>query len=80
MNKSGPIKSRSRVTQLLCFVRVAILRGVVAGYLFLCHLVVCGITTAEEDFSRELPRIPASDPESALRSFTVADGFEIFGD
>ena len=77
MNKSGPIKSRSRVTQLLCFVRLAILRGVVAGYLFFCHLVVCGITTAEEDFSRELPRIPASDPESALRSFTVADGFEI---
>ena len=77
MMKSGPINSRVRVPQHLCFVRLAILWGLVAGSLFLCNLVLCGITTAEEDFSGELPRIPASSPESALRSFTVADGFEI---
>ncbi|MAI30280.1 MAG: cytochrome C [Rhodopirellula sp.] len=35
------------------------------------------MTRAEEDFSDELPRIPASSPDAALKSFTVAEGFEI---
>ena len=32
---------------------------------------------AQDDFSDELPRIPATPPEQALNSFTVAEGFQI---
>ena len=87
MNKHDLINARMRITQLLCIVRLYIVRlyivrfvilwFAVLGGLVLSNLVSCGITAAEEDFSDELPRIPASSPETALKNFTVADGFEI---
>jgi putative membrane-bound dehydrogenase-like protein len=40
-------------------------------------LLVCRVSNSEEDFSKELPRIPASTPETALQSFSVAKGFEV---
>ncbi|MDB4394000.1 c-type cytochrome [bacterium] len=40
-------------------------------------LLACRTTTAEEDFSGELPRIPASTPQAALQNFSVAKGFEV---
>ncbi len=67
----------TRITQLLCIVRFYVAFGGILGALALSNLVNCGTTSAEEDFSDELPRIPASSPEAALKSFTIADGFEI---
>ena len=77
MNESELRKTLMRITQLLGAVRFTIVYGGVVCSLALSHIVHCGITIAEEDFSGELPRIPASSPETALNSFTVADGFEI---
>ena len=77
MNESELRKTLMRITQLLGAVRFTIVYGGVVCSLALSHIVHCGITIAEEDFSGELPRIPASSPEAALNSFTVADGFEI---
>ncbi|QDV25136.1 PVC-type heme-binding CxxCH protein [Aureliella helgolandensis] len=36
-----------------------------------------GPARAQEDYGKELPRIPATEPAQALASFEVADGFEI---
>ena len=77
MNEFELRKTLMRITQLLGAVRFTIVYGGVVCSLALSHIVHCGITIAEEDFSGELPRIPASSPETALNSFTVADGFEI---
>lgn len=77
MNESELRKTLMRITQLLGAVRFTIVYGGVACSLALSHIMHCGITIGEEDFSGELPRIPASSPETALNSFTVADGFEI---
>jgi len=45
-------------------------------YVVLC-LLLPSVANGEEDFSAELPRIPATPPEVALKSFTTAKGFEI---
>ena len=77
MKESQQRNPRMRITQLFGVVRFTIVSGGILFVLALSNIVHCGITTAEQDFSGELPRIPASSPESALKSFTVADGFEI---
>ncbi len=62
MNSVWNLKSRCRVLTLLCAA---------------CLVLPFGQSSAEEDFSDELPRIPATPPEQALETFTVAEGFEI---
>ena len=77
MNQPATQKLRVRTPQNSCMVRSISFFVFVLSGLVLCTTVLCGRTTAEEDFSSELPRIPASSPEEALQKFTVADGFQI---
>ena len=72
MNQGEPGNQCWRLTQLPSVARFNAFFCV-----FFANLVLCGINTAQEDFSGELPRIPASSPETALQKFKVADGFEI---
>lgn len=72
MNQGEPGNQCWRLTQLPSVARFNAFFCV-----FFANLILCGINTAQEDFSGELPRIPASSPETALQKFKVADGFEI---
>jgi putative membrane-bound dehydrogenase-like protein len=52
---------RSRLKSLLC----------------VCVLLCWGSSARAQDFADELPRIPPTEPEQALQTFTVADGFKL---
>lgn len=72
MNSSKKLSPQTRTQQTSFTLLFSVFCNIVV-----LNALLCGITRAEEDFSDELPRIPASSPDAALKSFTVAEGFEI---
>lgn len=43
----------------------------------LCAALSATVCQAQQDFSDELPRIPPTEPQAALQTFQVADGFHL---